>query len=91
MKQTIPSSFMALNTSFIISCGFDCDRIPRCHLAFFNDAAPEPLLPVVELIDFWLWDECWLGLFGLFELALFVRLLLSMGSNVTLKSFKAKF
>lgn len=26
---------MALKTSFMISCGFDCDRMPKCHLAFF--------------------------------------------------------
>lgn len=40
---TIPNSFIALKTSFMISCGFDCDRIPKCHLAFFNAAEPVPL------------------------------------------------
>ena len=25
---------MALKTSFMMSCGFDCERMPKCHLAF---------------------------------------------------------
>ncbi len=83
-ELTIPSSFIALNTSFIISCGFDWDLIPKCHLAFFNDDTPVTLVPtVVELEDFRLWDVGWIGLF---EEELFVFI----GSNVTLKSFKAK-
>ena len=70
---------MALKTSFIISCGFDWDRIPRCHFAFFNDAAPVPVVGgVAELDSFLLLEE--------FDWELFV----SIGSNVTLKSFKAK-
>lgn len=34
--STILLFFIALNTSFMISCGFDCDRIPKCHLAFLT-------------------------------------------------------
>jgi hypothetical protein len=33
--------------------------MPKCHLAFFNDAAPVPLFPdVVEPEDFRLLDVC---------------------------------
>ncbi len=97
-QLTIPNSFIALNTSFIISCGFDWDLIPKCHLAFFNDAAPDPLFPVVvvvvvvvELEDFRLWDVGWRELVGLLEDELFMGLFVLIGSNVTLKSFKAKY
>ena len=86
-RRTIPNSFIALNTSFIISCGFDCDRMPKCHLAFFNDAAPVVLV-VAELDGF---RPCgvggreWIVLFegteGAFP---------AIGSNVTLRSFNAK-
>ena len=40
---TIPNSFIALKTSFIISCGFDCERIPKCHFAFFSAVAFAPV------------------------------------------------
>lgn len=86
--RTIPNSFIALNTSFIISCGFDCDRIPRCHLAFFNDAAVVFALLLAELTGFRPcgvggseWTALFVGLEGLFP---------AIGSNVTLISFKAE-
>lgn len=83
-QQTIPNSFIALKTSFIISWGFDWERIPKCHLAFFNDAGPAA--NVVEPVGFLFWViVCWeLLMFG--DNVVFV----SIGSNVTLKSFKAK-
>ena len=33
---TMLLDFMALKTSFIISCGFDWERIPKCHFAFLT-------------------------------------------------------
>ena len=33
---------MALYTSYIMSCGLLCDRIPRCHLALFTGVFPGP-------------------------------------------------
>jgi hypothetical protein len=47
--------FMALNTSFMMSCGFDWDRMPKCHFAFFtgffDSSSACDALPVEGVVD----------------------------------------